>query len=64
MNDPYRRSVGIKQMAIACLSMVLLVIAVASCGAVAFPATQTARLTRRRTQFLSRRQPHDFHKWQ
>ena len=32
MNDPYRRSVGIKQMVMACLSMVLLVIAVASCG--------------------------------
>ena len=32
MNDPYRRSVGIKQVAIACLSMLLLVIAVASCG--------------------------------
>jgi ribonuclease T1 len=32
LNDPYRRSVGIKQMVMACLSMVLLVIAVASCG--------------------------------
>ena len=32
MNDPHRRSVGIKQAAIVCLSMVLLVIAVASCG--------------------------------
>lgn len=32
MNDPYRRSVGIKQVAIVCLSMLLLVIVVASCG--------------------------------